>query len=267
MLSVRRYKVAVVILAITAIIEALAIFLLLKGGPQKTAIEKPVKPPAAIKGQIAIVIDDWGYNLNNLELIKQISYPLTISILPHLGFSSTIANELHRHGFEVMLHLPMEPHEAYRLEQKTLMASMTEAQIEEIIEEDLESVFFVKGVNNHMGSKATENTRFMQIICKQLKKRRLYLLDSLVTSKSVSGAIAKQYNIPFARRDIFLDNKDDPGYIKQQLYKLKSKARLYGKAIGIGHDRRTTIEVLKEMLPLLEREGFRLTFVSHLAKP
>jgi polysaccharide deacetylase 2 family uncharacterized protein YibQ len=70
----------------------------------------------------------------------------------------------------------------------------------------------------------------------------------------------------FTKRDVFIDNKQSPDYIKGQVYKLKTRARIYGQVIGIGHDRKTTLEVLKEVMPQLEKEGYRFVFVSELVK-
>jgi polysaccharide deacetylase 2 family uncharacterized protein YibQ len=39
-----------------------------------------------------------------------------------------------------------------------------------------------------------------------------------------------------------------------------------GWAIGIGHDRRNTLEVLKEEMPKLEKEGYKFVYVSELVK-
>ena len=99
---------------------------------------KPKKPPevgvvpAAVKGKIAIVIDDWGYNVNNLSILDQIQYPLTAAILPNLNYSRQVAEELHSRGLEVILHLPMEPVEKFRLEKNTVMVSFDEAAVKDV---------------------------------------------------------------------------------------------------------------------------------------
>lgn len=224
------------------------------------------KVPVVIKGRIAIVIDDWGYNLNNLDILDQIKYPLTISILPNLSYSRKTAEELQKRGLEIILHLPMEPKEKYRLEKNTIMISMSEGNIKNIIEQDLNNIIYAKGASNHMGSRATEDSGIMEIVFKQLKKRHLYFLDSLVSSNSICYDLAKKMNLRFAKRDVFLDNKEEPEYIKQQIYKLKTRARIYGQAIGIGHNQKTTLEVLKEVIPSIEKEGYKFVFVSELVK-
>ncbi len=254
----KSYKIIIGILVFIIILQWLFIIV--------TRPKRIPKVPVVIKGRIAIVIDDWGYNLNNLDILEQIKYPLTISILPNLSYSRKTAEELQKRGFEIILHLPMEPKEKYRLEKNTIMASMSQESIKNIIEQDLNNIIYAKGASNHMGSRATEDSGIMEIVFKQLKKGHLYFLDSLVSSNSICYDLAKKLNLRFAKRDVFLDNKEEPEYIKQQIYKLKTRARIYGQAIGIGHNQKTTLEVLKEAMPELEKEGFKFVYVSELVR-
>lgn len=253
------YRIAIWILAAVIILQGIFIAVLIKP-------KRPPKIPAAVKGKIAIVIDDWGYNLDNLYLLEEIKYPLTASVLPRLNYSKAVAAGLHKLGVQVILHLPMEPHEKFRLEKNTIMASMDEESIIDIIAQDLADIQYAQGVSNHMGSKATEDLRTMNIVLNELKKRNLFFLDSLVSAKTICSHLAAQLHIGFAKRDVFLDNKEEAGYIKGQINKLKTKARVYGRAIGIGHDRRITLEVLKEVMPELEKEGYKFVFVSELVR-
>ncbi len=94
----------------------------------------------------------------------------------------------------------------------------------------------------------------------------MYFLDSFVSSASVCANLAKEIVVGFARRDVFLDNVLDREYIKSQISKLKAKAATRGYAIGIGHDRRVTLEVLAEVMPEIEKEGYKFVFVSDLVK-
>jgi polysaccharide deacetylase 2 family uncharacterized protein YibQ len=252
------YKIAIGVLVLVIILQWVFIITRPKIVPPRI--------PVAVKGKIAIVIDDWGYNLNNLHIIEQIKEPLNCSVLPNLAYSRRVAEELHSRGFQIILHLPMEPHEKYKLEKDTILTSMDETTIRDIVERDLASIVYAKGVSNHMGSRATEDTRTMGIVFKELKKRHLYFLDSFVSSKSVCFELARKMGLGFAKRDVFLDNKEEPRYIKQQIYKLKLKAKIYGHAIGIGHDRKITLEVLRETMPELEKEGYKFVFVSELVK-
>ena len=143
---------------------------------------------------------------------------------------------------------------------------MNEAEIRDIIGRDLLALPYIKGVSNHMGSMAMEDLKTMGVIFGELKKKRLYFLDSLVSPRSVCSALANKMRIGYARRDVFLDNEQEPEYIRNQINKLKLKAKIYGQAIGIGHDRKVTLEVLKETMPALQKEGYRFVFVSDLAR-
>jgi len=258
--KLKAYRIAVIALSALVIIQAACLIYLNLRRPKPAVVKKA----AVSRGRIAIVIDDWGYNQNNLQAASEIKQPLTAALLPNLTYSKAMAHELHGLGFEIILHLPMEPSEKYRLEENTIMVSMDEPRINRIIEDDLADLLYAKGVSNHMGSLATQDARVMSIIFRDLKLRQLYFLDSLVSTKSICASLAKKTGLSFARRDIFLDNIQDPQYIKGQIDKLKARARVSGKAIGIGHDRRRTLEVLKEELPKLEKEGFKLVFVSDL---
>lgn len=252
-------KIAIWILATLVLIEGMFIVVLLK--PRKIS---PLLP--APRGKIAIVLDDWGYNLNNLHILDEIKLPLTCAVLPNLPYSRQIAQALHQRGCEIILHLPMEPYEEYRLEKNTIQISMDKETIKNIIEQDLSNITHPQGVSNHMGSRATSDLRVMEIIFAELKKRHLYFLDSLVSSKSLCFELAKKMNLKFARRDVFLDNTPEREYIKKQLEKLKQKAQIKGYALGIGHDRKLTLETLREMLPQIEKEGYQFVFVSEVVE-
>lgn len=267
MRNTKGYKIAIFILSAIVILQGLYI---IKRIPKKES--KPKVTPAAkikpvtIKGKIAIVLDDWGYNLNNLLILEKTKARITLSVLPNLSYSREVAEELHNRGFEIILHLPMEPRENYRLEKDTITTSMDEAAILRIIDQDLTNVPYARGVSNHMGSKATSDVKTMNIILSELKKRHLYFLDSFVSTDTVCLDVARKIGIPFIKRDIFLDNQSDPAYIKGQINQLKSRARRIGYAVGIGHDRKNTLEVLKEVIPQLEKEGYKFVFVSDLVK-
>ncbi|MFH1355451.1 MAG: divergent polysaccharide deacetylase family protein [Candidatus Omnitrophota bacterium] len=262
------YKIVIGILSLIIIVQ----WVLMSSKPKEQPIV-PVEslmtvesamPVESIKGRIAIVIDDWGYNLHNLAILKEMESPITLSILPNLAYSKKVAEEAHNLGLEMILHLPMEPHENYSLEEDTIMVTASDSQIRGIIKNDLASIIYAKGVSNHMGSKVTEDPRVMKIVFNELKKRGLYFFDSLVSADSLGSEFARSVRLDFLERDIFLDNQSDPAYIKEQINKLKLEAGLRGSAIGVGHDRKTTLGVLMEELPKLEAEGYKLVFLSEL---
>lgn len=261
----RTYKITVFILAVIVIIETILVFFLLAGRQKKESV-KIARPPkqAVVLGKIAIVIDDWGYSLSNLSILRQIKSPLTLAVLPNLAYSKIISREAHGLKMEVILHLPMEPKEKLRLERNTILTSMDDNTIRKILSQALDSVIYARGVSNHMGSNVTADSRTIAVVFDELRDRKLYFLDSYVSADSVCLESAQKKDLGFARRDIFIDNKEDAEYIRGQLNKLKLTAKSRGEAVGIGHDRKITMQVLKDMMPELEKEGYKFVLLSDL---
>lgn len=229
--------------------------------------EEPAKPKAItpkILGKIALVLDDWGYNLKNKDFITGNNFHVTLSVLPFLPYSRTVSELAHEHHKQVIIHMPMEPHqkERYGLEKNTLMVGMDRVSIERAVNEAFDSVSYPSGMSNHMGSRATEDARLMKILFGILKERDVLFLDSLVTSKSVGERIAGRMKLRFAARDVFIDNESDPSYIRAQLIKLAHSAGPGRVVVGIGHDRETTIDVLEEVIPFLQSEGYQFVDLS-----
>lgn len=227
-----------------------------------------LKPKEIAKTKVAIVIDDWGYNLRYLNLLREMDVPITISILPNLRYSSKIARFAEAKGLEVILHLPLEPEIGKRdylgLEQNTITSKMDREEIVDTLNNALASVPYASGVSNHMGSVATKNRQLMSIIFAELKKRSLFFLDNLVVNESICRKLAKEKQIKYAARDVFLDNSDDAEYIKGQFRELREIALASGEAIGIGHPKLTTLKVLQDEITSMQAEGIELVFISDL---
>jgi len=216
--------------------------------------------------RIAIVLDDFGYNENTLDALFAMNIPVTFSILPNLPYSSRIADAAHSRGFEVILHLPLEPLENERLEEGTIMTSMSSGEVIGALQADLTSVPHLKGISNHMGSKAMQDEALLKIIFEFMKLHDLFFLDSVVINNYIAEGMARDAALRYAKRSVFLDNQPDIGYIKGQLDQLRDIAFKKGSAIGVGHARALTVKVLSEVLPQYKAEGVRFVRVSELAK-
>ena len=235
--------------------------------PKYIIVKKRAAAPTIALGKIAIVVDDFGYNINNVDEFLNIGEPITLSILPNLPYSGEIAAAARRRGYEVILHLPLESHRKdVREEEGTINSKMTGQEVLNKLKSAMESVRDLSGVSNHMGSKATEDKQLMEIIFSALKKEKLYFFDSLTSRKSVCQEAAKKVGIRFAKRDVFLDlgKANDADYIRKQVLELKKRAFKKGYAIGICHDRKNTVKVLAEMMPDLKADGVRFVYLSEL---
>lgn len=229
----------------------------------------PVEP-AAKKHQrpkVAIVIDDFGYNMSNVETFLSIRRPVTLSILPHQPHSREIAELARSRGYEVILHLPLESWRSdVKEESDTIRSGMSEAQIASRMNSELSDIPGADGVSNHMGSKSTEDRRVMADIMRYLKKRGLYYFDSLTSPRSVCSDVAEKAGVRCSKRDRFLDNANDIASIEEQLIELKDTAFERGSAIAVCHDRKNTARALARMMPEMEDEGIEFVRLSALIK-
>jgi polysaccharide deacetylase 2 family uncharacterized protein YibQ len=216
-----------------------------------------------INPKAAIIIDDFGYNMNNLDRLFAAKRAVTFSVLPNLPYSRKIAELASANGYEVILHLPLESNDpSAPSETGTIRTDMSEKDMIALLDKDIASVPYLRGASNHQGSKATEDKRTMSIVLSGLKKRSLYFFDSLVIDKSVCREVAAQLKVPYAKRDIFLDNENNPEYIEKQMLSLRRIAFKYGSVIAVCHDRKNTIAVLNKMMPELAEEGIRFVYLS-----
>jgi polysaccharide deacetylase 2 family uncharacterized protein YibQ len=232
------------------------------------SIPRPTPVPSGKLPRVALIIDDLGYDRKMAEKFLGLDINLTFSILPHSPFQNKIARLASSKGLEIMLHLPMEPVEYPGVNPGpgTLLSSMTPDQLIKQLEENLNTMPGVKGVNNHMGSKLTAESAQMYQIFSVLKHRGLFFIDSRTTSDSLCKPSARLFQVPFAQRDVFIDHYPKPDFIRKQIKELIRIARLNGEAVGILHPHSTTLQVLQEMLPYL-KDQVRLVPASKVARP
>ncbi len=206
--------------------------------------------------RVAIVVDDLGRDWGVAREVMGISSSLTLSILPYERYSWKVAEEAHRRGFEVLLHLPMEP-KGYPLKDPgkgALFVSMDEGELRRRIEKALEALPHIRGVNNHMGSRFMEHERKVFVVMEELRNRGLFFLDSLTTPKSRGYVVAKKIGLKAAQRDVFLDNSQSEEEFKRQWTSFMKKAHRYGKAIAICHPYPSTLQGLRKAVGGLGKE-------------
>lgn len=224
--------------------------------PHRKPISKP-KPAIPIKlPKIAIIIDDIGYDKYIAQKFLDLDAVLTFSILPHSTHAKEIAMTAQSKGFEVMLHLPMEPNEYPLINPGpgVLLTSMSPDQLINQLNEDLDAVPYIKGVNNHMGSKMTAVNPQLRQIFSILKKKKLYFIDSRTTVDTLCKPTAQLLRIPFAQKDVFIDHIPNPDFIRETIHRLIKIADSHGEGVGIGHPHTVTYEVLRDMLPELKEK-------------
>jgi len=225
--------------------------------PPRKPLPRPIIPIPKKLPKIAIIVDDIGYDKHMAEKFLGLDTVLTFSILPYSPYQKSIARAARSKGFDVMLHLPMEPHEYPLINPGpgALLTSMSPDQLIRQLEKDLDVVPFVQGVNNHMGSKMTTVSSQLNQIFSVLKKRNLFFIDSRTTADTLCKPSAHLFQIPFAEKDVFIDHIQTPDFIRRKLFLLVEIAHSHGMAVGIAHPHTVTYKVLREVLPELKKKA------------
>lgn len=218
------------------------------------------------KPSIVFVIDDIGHERTYDSTIDRLGNKITYAILPHLKYSHFYGEKSRLTGADVILHLPLESERGIYPGPGLITRFMPEDEIRRMVAENLSSIPNQIGANNHMGSLGTSDDGFMRIILDEFRKRRLFFLDSFTSSRSHVVAISREMQIPVLRRDVFLDNVEQPEPIRQQIAKTAQIALRSGYAIAIGHYKKHTLEVIAEEIPKLEKQGFQIVKLSDLMK-
>ncbi len=232
---------------------------------RKPGVEKP-EPVAEPVGRIAIIIDDFGYNYDGVaQAYLELDANLTYAIIPGHAYSQQIAKEAAGKGYETIIHMPMESLADLNGEDDYMLkTTMSTAELERRLKLVLEEYPFTKGMNNHQGSRATQDQRVMAIVGASLKAAGKYFIDSRTTAQSIAERECAALGVPVARRNVFLDNDLDPALIHTQIGKLAAYAAKYGEAVGIGHNKRSTLAVLRQEIPRLKAAGYEFVFASEL---
>lgn len=241
--------------------------------PQPTpAAEKMPREPvpaAPAESLVAIIIDDMGNSLEALEEICNLGQPITISVLPQSDHAEETARIAHENGLEVMLHLPGESLNHQEGNDSTpglIRSGMSREEIQTLVEDSIVRVPYIRGVNNHMGSKITQEEAVMRPILETLKRRGLFFLDSRTTADSIAFDLARKMGLRCASRHVFLDASVGVDYSKRQMSGLIRLSQRTGQAIGIAHPFPETLQALRESLPLLAGHKVKPVFVSEIIR-
>ena len=220
------------------------------------------KPP-----RLAIIINNFGYNQSPLyKNFMSLSADITFAITPgnlNTKWSLKLAIEKEK---EIIIHMPMEAKNTSLGANEKYWISDTMAK--ELIIANLDSAAnelpLAFGLDNYMGSKVTSNSEFVNILMSWIDKKGLYFIDNLNCLGSIAYTVAKNRNIPAGVRNVFINNRNSPKVIKNNLDKAIKIARQSGKAIAVGRATQNTFSVMQEYLEANKFEDIILCFASEI---
>ena len=236
----------------------------LPGDLESLEVQRQPPPPKLGRPRIALVIDDLGRSMEDLETLARLGVSLTYSVLPFESLTPQVVARLRREGAEILCHMPMEAKSGANPGPGALRMAMSPDQLRAAARNALAAVPGAVGVNNHMGSGVSEQADAMATVLSVLAEQDLYYLDSRTSAETLGYSMARHLGIPAAERQVFLDPDRDPEAIRAQFARLLGVARERGAAIAIGHPHKETLEVLATEVRAALDQGFEFVTASTL---
>lgn len=233
------------------------------GGEAVLPKEQKIRVHGAPK--IAIIIDDVGMDIKHSREAINLPAPVTMALLPYAPRAREMANDAKAKGHTLIIHTPMEAMDAsVNIGPGGLKRSMSPEEMKAAINVMLASFDGYEGINNHMGSRLTQDRAAMDLVMGVLLEKGLFFVDSKTSGKSVAAIEAQESGVPFASRDVFLDHVDSAEFVAQALRQTEARALKYGSAIAIGHPKAHTLAGLRAWIPTLKDKGIELVSVKEL---
>jgi len=210
--------------------------------------------------RISIIIDDMGGSMEIAKKFVELPYPIALAVLPYEPYSQEVARLAKKHGKVVLLHMPMEPH-GYPEKNPgkgALLVGQDRDTQRRLFLRALKHVPGAIGVNNHMGSRFTENREAMRVFLELVKEKNLFFIDSATTDKTVACDVAREVGIPCFRRDVFLDHEVTASFTQAQLVRLFDIAQTKDLTIAIGHPHKITLELLQKGLAEIRNKNIEM---------
>jgi uncharacterized protein len=205
-------------------------------------------PPAPVQNRIpaiAIVIDDMGSDPGRARRAMALPREIALSFLPYAQDTPSLAREAARAGHDVMAHVPMQAEADADPGPMALFVNQPRDEMIRRLDWNLSRVPGFAGINNHMGSRFTEDRAALALIMPALEGRSIFFFDSLTSPRSQAAAVARGFGVASAARDVFLDDTQTAEEISTQLGILERLARQNGVALAIGHPHDVTLGLLE----------------------
>lgn len=218
-----------------------------------------------LKGNLAVIVDDCGYDIAPVRQLAELPIKMTFAVLPFKGNSTAALDVALSNGKEAILHLPMEPFDSSAASEiKMITVDMTKEDVQIYTRKAIASLSGISGVNNHQGSRATSNASTMQAVLEVLNNEGLYFVDSNTYAKSVGNKVAEEMGVPTTRNQKFLDNSSDVEEIKKSIWAAAEMAGKNGSAVVICHARPNTAKAWTEVYKQVQDRGIKFVSASNL---
>lgn len=224
------------------------------------------EPVAVSAPRIALVIDDVGLDRDAASRTSALDVPISMAVLPYADASRDVARQVVDAGHDLLLHMPMEPLGLADPGPHALRVGQSEDELQLRVRWAFARVPGAVGMNNHMGSRLTQDVSALRPVLEAVSLEADLFLDSMTTAESRGAAVARGLGLTALERDIFLDHVIETDAINARLDEVEALASLRGWAIAIGHPHEETLEALESWIVQAEARGFEFVTLTELAR-
>lgn len=240
---------------------------------QEVSIAEQTLQCQRTKPQLAIIIDDIG-TFAQYQALTKIKYKITPSLFPK-SKTNPQTPKIAKIAPFFMVHLPLEALNFYQAEHEWLFVGDSQTKIEQRIQAIKQDFPTLTYLNNHTGSKFTQNLDSMKLLLETLAKYKISFLDSKTAPNTKTKAFYATHfqerlnpcQGEFLERDVFLDNELNIPKITQNLIQAVKIAKTKGYAIAIGHPHKETLLALKNAEDYLAKSGVELVYINEIIAP
>jgi polysaccharide deacetylase 2 family uncharacterized protein YibQ len=217
--------------------------------------------------QIYIVMDDAGLAVDEVKPFMQVPIPMTIAVLPFQKETGAVCDFILRHpGKEVILHQPMEAYDGEKNPGINAIYNTTDPrEVPGILDASFKSVRGAVGMNNHMGSRVTENDQLLSEVMNYCRQNGYFFLDSKTAYNSRAVPAGHRHGMHIEQRDVFLDIDRDRESVRKMWAMAVAHAREHGHAVVIGHVWCEEAAIaIRDSYEMLMKQGYTFHKLSEL---
>ncbi|NLE00798.1 MAG: divergent polysaccharide deacetylase family protein [Fibrobacter sp.] len=218
---------------------------------------------------MAILVDDFGFEADETSVgFLSFPEPLTVALVSTKKLSTwtaQIANEYHK---EIVVLLPMEPlpRSFSKYQENQIMVHYSADRIKSIFNEATQLIPNFSGFCSFYGDRVLEDSRVMEILFTEIKKKHGYFVIIPGSRKSVTKQLAERMNLPTASVNFTLNTELSADALQDSLRTCAITAQKTGSVIVRGKASAPFISALRNTLPILHQNGIRLVYISDLIK-
>jgi polysaccharide deacetylase 2 family uncharacterized protein YibQ len=196
------------------------------------------------------VMDDMGRDAVTAETVLQWPPFVSIAVLPDGAVAERLGREACRQGRDVLIHLPMT---SIRPDADpgpmAVSTSMAASDVYRILAHARRILPCAKGLNQHMGSRASQEFPTMVRVVQAGQSLGLrFFIDSRTAARSYLCDAADRFGIPCLRRTFFFDADASPEELPARWRQVVSRARWDSRpVVVIAHPYPATLAFLDRL--------------------